>query len=150
MNQSKLEVITCSWRKARENGEQVCRDWFCFYFWLDKTELYICDRRPACILLGSALLKSSWIVISKKRWWILISVMRCNFSNIGLLLFGEKRLKFGKSSLSENSRKLKNWHVGKSQRGWIVNFGDFFKHAPTCSKSFIFSPFPIVNQEKCF
>ena len=31
VNQSKLEVNTCSWRKARENGVRVSHDWFWFY-----------------------------------------------------------------------------------------------------------------------
>jgi len=30
----------------------------------------------SCILLGSTLSKSSWVVISQ-RWWILSSVMKC-------------------------------------------------------------------------
>ena len=33
--------------------------------------------QAACILLGSALSKSSWIVMNEERWWILSSVMKC-------------------------------------------------------------------------
>ena len=37
MNQSKLVVITFSWRKARENAcERVTTGFGRFYFWLDK------------------------------------------------------------------------------------------------------------------
>ena len=31
----------------------------------------------SCILLGSALSKSLWVVISEYRWWILCSVIKC-------------------------------------------------------------------------
>ena len=36
MNQSKLEVITWTWRKAPENECQKVMIGFWFYFWLDK------------------------------------------------------------------------------------------------------------------
>ena len=33
--------------------------------------------QTSCILLGSALLKSSWVGMSEGRWWILSLVMKC-------------------------------------------------------------------------
>ena len=45
--------------------------------WRVRSFYWVHMWQVSCILLGSALTNSSWVVISEWRWWILSSVIKC-------------------------------------------------------------------------